>query len=568
MPSSTSSNNKQQTKGSKTQPKAKAHASPSEASLPEQVQAADDSLVSLSEPESRMQEPSDAPSETAQGATEVTSARRSRHKVTPPPARPLAVPEFLLDEEQYLDGAASLPDGLDIPPVKSSSSSMDDLDVTERFDLGDTVSRSTGSRHDSIVDLLDETYDRLSLDDTDVLDKSDKAASRPAASKRNGHKLRVVSNDPETEPEAAEAEMLETAAPDDLEESEPDADELARVAVEVVETDRPEELQKFIDHALTSEGVSVDDSVRIYLREIGRTSLLRPPDENALAEKMALGRKATADLMLLQQAIAESGEYLPDYAEKLRDLRIIADEGDRAKKLLVQANLRLVVSIARRYIGRGLSLLDLVQEGNIGLMKAADKFDHRKGFKFSTYATWWIRQAITRSISDQSRTIRLPVHVTEMVTRLRRKAHELQQKFLREPTEEELGEALEMPAERVRRILDMARHPASLDEPMEEGEDSFLRDFIEDERTGAPEEEASRQMLKEHVEDLLKKLSERERDILTMRYGLKDDRPRTLEEVARAFGITRERIRQIETRILRKLRFRSSGANKLRSYLD
>ena len=492
-------------------------------------------------------------------------AKRSRGKSSHHP-----VPEFLLDEEPYLDGASGSQDALDLgaPTVQSSISSIDDLDVTERFDLGDTMGRGTSARHDSIVDLLDETYDRLSLDESDVLEKGSKSPQRPAT-KRNGHRLRVVTDESEgaVEGELPEVEMLETALPDDLDESEPDPDELARVDVEVVEAERPEELQKFIDRALTEAG-SVDDSVRIYLREIGRTSLLRPPDESALAEKMALGRKATADLMLLQQALVESGEYVPDYAENLRSLRVIADEGDRAKKMLVQANLRLVVSIARRYIGRGLSLLDLVQEGNIGLMKAADKYDHRKGFKFSTYATWWIRQAITRSISDQSRTIRLPVHVTEMVTRLRRKAHELQQKLLREPTEEELGEALEMPAERVRRILDMARHPASLDEPMEEGEDSFLRDFIEDEGMGAPEEEASRQMLKEHVEDLLKKLSERERDILTMRYGLKDDRPRTLEEVARAFGITRERIRQIETRILRKLRFRSSGANKLRSYLD
>jgi RNA polymerase primary sigma factor len=480
------------------------------------------------------------------------------------------VPEFLLDEE--LDSASSLPDSLDLgaPTAQSSISAIDDLDVSERFDIGDTLGRGTGVRFDSIVDLLDETYEHLSLDETDVLDKGAKSATERPPTKRNGHKLRVVTDDPEIGAEDAVpgVEILEVAVADDLDESEPDPDELARVDIEVVEADRPEDLQKFIDHALTSEGVSVDDSVRIYLREIGRTSLLKPPDESALADKMALGRKALADFMLLQQAVTESGEYLPDYAEELRALRIVADEGDRAKKMLVQANLRLVVSIARRYIGRGLSLLDLVQEGNIGLMKAADKFDHRKGFKFSTYATWWIRQAITRSISDQSRTIRLPVHVTEMVTRLRRKAHELQQALLREPTEEELGEALDMPAERVRRILDMARHPASLDEPMEEGEDSFLRDFIEDERTGAPEEEASRQMLKEHVEDLLKKLSERERDILTMRYGLKDDRPRTLEEVAKAFGITRERIRQIETRILRKLRFRSSGANKLRSYLD
>jgi RNA polymerase primary sigma factor len=265
--------------------------------------------------------------------------------------------------------------------------------------------------------------------------------------------------------------------------------------------------------------------------------------------------------------LARLDTYFTD-DDDTRKLVLAVKEGRRAKETLVQANLRLVVSIARRYIGRGLSLLDLIQEGNIGLMKAADKFDHTKGYKFSTYATWWIRQAITRAISDQSRTIRLPVHVTEMVTRLRRAAHELQQELLREPTEEELGKKLDISAEKVRKILDMARHPASLDAPMEEGEDNFLGDFIEDERTATPMEEASRQMLKEQVDDILGKLTERERHILQMRYGLMDDRPRTLEEVAKAFGITRERIRQIETRILRKLRYARYGASKLRGYLD
>jgi RNA polymerase primary sigma factor len=451
--------------------------------------------------------------------------------------------------------------------------STGDLDVTERFDLGDTIhSRSSLRFNDSLVGELDEISDTLGLPDAEESDLVITKIERVSVTtKRNGR------TQPAQDPEAAidpagseDAGDGEAEAPEEFDENEPDAAELARTAteVEVVEVEHPEDLERFIDRVLSMESVSVDDPVRIYLREIGRTALLKSPDESALAEKMTLARKATIDLEQLENE--HNAEMVSDeeYQDTRRRYEAICVEGARAKQILVQANLRLVVSIARRYIGRGLSLLDLIQEGNIGLMKAADKFDHHKGFKFSTYATWWIRQAITRAISDQSRTIRLPVHVTEMVTRLRRAAHELQQKLLREPTEEELGQALNMPAERVRKILDMARHPASLDAPMEEGEDSFLGDFIEDERTGGPEEEASRQMLKEQVDDILNKLTPRERDILTMRYGLKDDRPRTLEEVAKEFGITRERIRQIETRILRKLRYARYGASKLRGYLD
>lgn len=497
---------------------------------------------------------------------------------------------YLLSDEPFLDEAE--------PSLASSSGdgasvAFDDLDATERFDLGDTHNRGANAHGGSIVELLDEAYDQLALDDADVIEAEvanphdvlvsyartwfDKSgiteaevvspktkAPRVRAGKQNGHS-------PSPEPvEVTELETVEVSSEEpELEESEPDADALAIAATEVEEVieERPEELERVIDRVLSTEGVSVDDPVRIYLREIGHTALLKSPDETLLADKMVQGHNAAAELALLDEAIAAGNDVPEGYEERRRECLAAARAGKMAKEMLVQANLRLVVSIARRYIGRGLSLLDLVQEGNIGLMKAADKFDHRKGFKFSTYATWWIRQAITRSISDQSRTIRLPVHVTEMVTKLRRAAHELQQTLLREPTEEELGNALNMPPERVRRILDMARHPASLDAPMEEGEDSFLGDFIEDEHTGAPEEEASRQMLKDQVEDILKKLNDRERLILQMRYGLTDDRPRTLEEVAKEFGITRERIRQIETRILRKLRY-NRGANKLKGYLE
>ncbi len=517
-------------------------------------------------------QPAEGPKKsTASGpqSKETLASSRGKRKAGAKSAPVKGAPGLSFDEEPILEPTLGASDG------DGGITALDELDATERFDLSDTVSARAGASRESIVELLDEAYDKLGLDEAEVPQAS-AGTPRPRRipqSKGNGHSAAIVTHMVDFEVEILEVEVLEVALEEEVEggeESEPDAAELARAADEVaaVEVERAEDLQKAIDRALSMEGVSTDDSVRIYLREIGRTALLKSPDESALAEKMVQGRKAGTDLESLDARLAD-GELTPEeHQEAMRECMLLKEEGRRAKEQLVQANLRLVVSIARRYIGRGLSLLDLIQEGNIGLMKAADKFDYRKGFKFSTYATWWIRQAITRAISDQSRTIRLPVHVTEMVTRLRRKAHELQQLLLREPTEEELGEALNMPAERVRKILDMARHPASLDAPMEEGEDSFLGDFIPDEGTGAPEEEASRQMLKEQVDDILRKLTDRERLILQMRYGLTDDRPRTLEEVAKEFGITRERIRQIETRILRKLRYARYGASKLRGYLD
>jgi RNA polymerase primary sigma factor len=492
-----------------------------------------------------------------------TRATGARGKRKPTADKPFVFP----DDDQPYDP--------DIEATKKADLDLaaDDLDAAERFDLGDTVhSRSARNSDNSIVDVIDEAYDSLGLDDRELdaevrITRTERVTVSP---KRNGRSLPANGASDEVEVTVESEETLEVEVVEEAEEGEPDPDELARAATEVeTEVEQPpEELERFIDRVLSMESVSVDDPVRIYLREIGRTALLKSPDESALAEKMTLGRAAVAEMQAAKERLDAGETSQADYDEIWHRCDLVHQEGAKAKQVLVQANLRLVVSIARRYIGRGLSLLDLIQEGNIGLMKAADKFDHRKGFKFSTYATWWIRQAITRAISDQSRTIRLPVHVTEMVTRLRRAAHDLQQKLLREPTEEELGQALNMPAERVRKILDMARHPASLDAPMEEGEDSFLGDFIEDERTGGPEEEASRQMLKEQVDDILRKLSDRERQILQMRYGLTDDRPRTLEEVAKEFGITRERIRQIETRILRKLRYARYGASKLRGYLD
>ncbi len=299
------------------------------------------------------------------------------------------------------------------------------------------------------------------------------------------------------------------------------------------------------------------DSVRLYLQEIGETDLLTMQEEVWLAKRMERGLAAKERLATDLTLSPEDREEF-EYDHK---------DGEDAREHLIRANLRLVVSVAKKYVGRGLSFLDLIQEGNIGLMKATDKFDYARGYKFSTYATWWIRQAITRAISDQSRTIRLPVHVGETINRVKKMSHRLQQIYEREPTHEEIASAMDLPEDKVRQVLEVSRHPVSLEAPVGQDGDAFLGDFIEDDSTPAPLELASQQLLKSQIGEALHKLTERERRIIILRFGLEDGRFRTLEEVGKEFGITRERIRQIEAKALRKLRH-PSYSRKLRGYLD
>ena len=278
------------------------------------------------------------------------------------------------------------------------------------------------------------------------------------------------------------------------------------------------------------EGVSIEDPVRMYLKEIGKVSLLTADEEIELAKRM------------------EQGD-------------------EEAKKRLAEANLRLVVSIAKRYVGRGMLFLDLIQEGNLGLIKAVEKFDYRKGYKFSTYATWWIRQAITRAIADQARTIRIPVHMVETINKLIRVSRQLLQELGREPTPEELAEEMKMPVDRVREILKISQEPVSLETPIGEEEDSHLGDFIQDDNVPVPADAAAFTLLKEQLIEVLGTLTEREQKVLRLRFGLDDGRARTLEEVGKEFNVTRERIRQIEAKALRKLRH-PSRSRKLKDYLD
>ena len=287
------------------------------------------------------------------------------------------------------------------------------------------------------------------------------------------------------------------------------------------------------EDSLSTDGITIDDPVKVYLKEIGRVPLLTPEEEVDLALKIQAG----------------------------------GPEGEKAKQRLSEANLRLVVSIAKRYVGRGMQFLDLIQEGNLGLIKAVEKFDHTKGFKFSTYATWWIRQAITRAIADQARTIRIPVHMVETINKVKKVSSQLLHKNGHDPSAEEIAEELDMPIDKVREIMRVAQEPVSLETPIGEEEDSHLGDFIEDSDAPAPADAASHTLLKEQLEDVLSTLTPREKKVLELRFGLEDGRNRTLEEVGKEFNVTRERIRQIEAKALRKLRH-PSRSKRLKDFLD
>ena len=302
----------------------------------------------------------------------------------------------------------------------------------------------------------------------------------------------------------------------------------------------------------------VSDPVRMYLKEIGKVPLLTGPQEVSLAQRIEQGLLASDAMQV------PNGELSPDDKDRLAAVVV---DGHRAKRQLIEANLRLVVSIAKRYVGRGMLLLDLIQEGNLGLMRAVEKFDYTKGFKFSTYATWWIRQAITRAIADQARTIRIPVHMVETINKVTRVQRQMLQELGREPTVEELGDKLDMAPERVREIQRISQEPVSLEAPVGDEDDSLLGDFVEDPGAIAPADAAARALLTEAVEEALEQLSERERRVVRLRFGLDDGQLHTLEEVGKEFGVTRERIRQIESKTLAKLRH-PTRSQRLRDYLD
>ena len=317
------------------------------------------------------------------------------------------------------------------------------------------------------------------------------------------------------------------------------------------------------------DGVSVEDPVRMYLKEIGKVPLLSAEEEINLAQRMEAGNVATEKIQLLKARMEETEDEAEkaEIQEEIKAMQKDIDLGSDAKKRLAESNLRLVVSIAKRYVGRGMLFLDLIQEGNLGLIKAVEKFDYRKGYKFSTYATWWIRQAITRAIADQARTIRIPVHMVETINKLIRVSRQLLQELGREPSPEEIAAEMKMPVDRVREILKISQEPVSLETPIGEEEDSHLGDFIKDDNVPVPADAAAFTLLKEQLEEVLGTLTEREQKVLTLRFGLEDGRARTLEEVGKEFNVTRERIRQIEAKALRKLRH-PSRSRKLKDYLE
>lgn len=348
---------------------------------------------------------------------------------------------------------------------------------------------------------------------------------------------------------------VEIPAESDLDDDEVNLSEEDEVDVENIDLSVP-------------DGVSIEDPVRMYLKEIGKVPLLSADEEIEYAKKIEDGVAAAEKLKDIEKMLESAEEEEKEALEKeKKELGYCIADGDAAKQKLAEANLRLVVSIAKRYVGRGMLFLDLIQEGNLGLIKAVEKFDYRKGYKFSTYATWWIRQAITRAIADQARTIRIPVHMVETINKLIRVNRQLLQDLGREPLPEEIAEKMDIPVERVREISKISQEPVSLETPIGEEEDSHLGDFIQDDNVPVPAEAAAFTLLKEQLVEVLSTLTDREQKVLRLRFGLDDGRARTLEEVGKEFNVTRERIRQIEAKALRKLRH-PSRSRKLKDYLN
>jgi RNA polymerase primary sigma factor len=458
------------------------------------------------------------------------------------------------------------------------------MDVLKDVDLGDgdvinrvrTLLAEEGIRFDDSVDLGLDDIDSLALDESmasgvttqqsingELDDDLDETVNETVAE----------GLDPDVDPTAvdldAELAMLEDAPLTGVatvvvlgpEFDSDDLDQDEGAPRKRVRTAGPKDALRYSNSQNTGGGSS--DPVRMYLKEIGRVPLLTGPEEVALAKRIERGIAASEELA--DMAASDRIESL-DPLERRRMERRVRD-GDHAKAELTQANLRLVVSIAKRYVGRGMLILDLIQEGNLGLMRAVEKFDYTKGFKFSTYATWWIRQAITRAIADQARTIRIPVHMVESINKVHRVQRQMIQELEREPTVEELADKVDMTPARVREIMRISQDPLSLDSPVGEEDDSNLADFIEDQQAEAPAEMAARKMLGDAVLEALDELNDREKAVVRLRFGLDDGQARTLEEVGKEFGVTRERIRQIESKTLAKLRH-PHRSQKLRDYLD
>ncbi|MDE6260712.1 MAG: RNA polymerase sigma factor RpoD [Oscillospiraceae bacterium] len=396
---------------------------------------------------------------------------------------------------------------------------------------------------------------------------------------QNGEKLLELVDTGYKKGKLSSNEMMETLDSINLESDQMDKvyDVLENLGIDTAGDDFPPELdvdvippagdleeipeEEIVDPNTLVDSFAIDDPVRMYLKEIGKVDLLTSEREVELAQAMGAGAAAQEQM----EELTKLGEPIPE--ETLKELKKAIKGGERAKQQLAEANLRLVVSIAKRYVGRGMLFLDLIQEGNLGLIKAVEKFDYTKGYKFSTYATWWIRQAITRAIADQARTIRIPVHMVETINKVIRVNRQLLQELGHDPSPEETAAEMNMPVEKVREILKIAQEPVSLETPIGEEEDSHLGDFIEDDTASEPSEAASFTLLKEQLVDVLSTLTPREEKVLRLRFGIEDGRTRTLEEVGKEFNVTRERIRQIEAKALRKLRH-PSRSKKLKDFLS